>query len=116
MADLQVVIPGKIAGYVRKKVAGGGYSNSEAVVCEALRRMAAGDAEGQRAWEEGDALAAGLTERDVSRIREALAKARRMGTRGSKVYEAGPGLEELARDVATSGRLLAAREKAAAAK
>ena len=108
MADLRVLIPAKIAGYVRKKVAGGGYSNSEAVVCEALRRMAAG--------EEGDALAAGLTERDVSGIREALAKARRMGTRGSKVYEAGPGLEELARDVAKSGRRLVAREKAAAAK
>ena len=116
MADLQVVIPGKIAGYVREKVAGGAYSNSEAVVCEALRRMAAGEAEGQRAAEEGDALAARLTERDVSGIREALAKARRMGTRGSKVYEPGRGLDELERDVAESGRRLVARERAAAAK
>ena len=116
MADMQVLIPGKIAGYVRKKVAGGGYSSSEAVVCEALLRMAAGEAEGQRAGEEGDALAAGLSGREVAGIREALAKARRLGTRGSKVYEPGRGLGELEKDVAESGRRLVARERAAAAK
>ena len=36
-----VVIPWKIAGYVRKKAAGGAYSNSEALVCEADQRQGA---------------------------------------------------------------------------
>ena len=104
MAGLQVEIPGKIAGYVREKVAGGAYSNSEAVVCEALRRMAAGDVAAKRATLQGDALEARLSDGQRESIRAALEKAKAAGTKGSRVYDVSPGAREFSRDVAARGR------------
>ena len=112
---LKVVIPAKIAGYVRKKVAGGGYRNSEAVVCEALRRMAAGEPEAKRAVFRGDALEAGLSEGQRESIRAALELAKAVGAKGSRVYDVSPGVRELSNDVAARGRRKLASGKALAA-
>ena len=115
MADLQVVIPGKIAGYVRKKVAGGLYVNSEAVVCEALRRMEAEEAAGRRAAARGDVLESRLCAAELETVRAALLKAKTAGSRGSRTYDVSPGKRELSRDVGERGRRALARERARAA-
>ena len=112
MADMQVLIPGKIAGFVRKKVAGGTYSDSEAVVCEALRRMAPEEAGAKRSWLRGDALEDGLSDGEKASIRAALEQAKAVGAKGSRVYDVSPGVRELSRDVAARGRRKLAREKA----
>lgn len=106
MAQMNISITPKLAGYVRTLVKSGRYNNASEVVRDALRRMQERDAVDLKlAAAETDAMLADLTPMEMEMIRhkvlEGLAD---MEAGNYTVYEGREGLRRLADEVKARGR------------
>ena len=110
MDQMDVSITERLAGYVRRKVKSGRYSNASEVVRDALRRMEDEDARTVRlAKPSAEEAISGLTGRQVEQIRHRVLEGIESIERGEyKDYEGREGLKRLADGVKSRGRKLLA--------
>ena len=112
MAQMNVSMTDRLAGYVRKKVKSGRYNNASEVVREALRRMEDEDARALRLARPtaGDILS-DLTAQQLEDIRRRVRAGIDSIEAGEyREYEGREGLKKLADDVKARGRKRLARE------